>query len=212
MRKQKKLISLLLALVLVVGLLAGCGQTDSGKELVGKWAADWDLSELMNEELSGMDLGMDFSAEGWTIRLDFAFNDDGTMEMSLNEDSLTSLGETMKTDIKEALTAELEKTAEEQGVTLDELLEAADMDLDSMIDEMGLDPAEMFDSESMNYSGKYAVKGDRLYTADSGEPSETNGDCLLYELKDGELHLDVTPEDDSEEWNGILPLVLKKQG
>ncbi|MCH5276129.1 MAG: hypothetical protein J1E65_09830, partial [Lachnospiraceae bacterium] len=86
MKKLTKLTVLLLALVMVFSLCA-CGGSDAGKDLIGTWAIDYDMADVLADELGG-DYA-DFHAP-LKMTLLFDFNDDGTFKMYIDESSFTT--------------------------------------------------------------------------------------------------------------------------
>ena len=83
MKKGSKLLAILLTLVLVLSV-CGCGGSDeSGKQLIGTWALEYDLADLLAGEMEGFE---DFSTP-LVMTICFEFTEDGKFTMFGEEES-----------------------------------------------------------------------------------------------------------------------------
>lgn len=164
MKKEKKTLALLLALVLVLSLAACGGKSD----IIGTWQGEVDLSEAFiegadegsDEVIDSMELPMEFDRmsdylEPFTLRFTYVFKEDGTYSMEVDEASLDAEME----EYKQGLTAYfryfyvelLSQMAVEMGlaeqVSSEEELESVlDIDLEEAISEgLGMELRDFVD-------------------------------------------------------------------
>lgn len=200
MKKFSKLVAVLMVLTMVFSL-CGCG--NSAKKLYGSWGLECDFSDLLAEEMG--EEYADFSC-ALPMTILFDFNEDGSFHMSVDKDSFSgSLDKWFAEFISynvDLLYAEFEKqgvdraTADEQvqtqfGSSMEEymtqLIEES-VDVDSMADEMTVD-------------GKFEVKGNKLYIAETGE--DTNSVVgNPYKVTADTLTIEMAAEEEGEE---IIP-------
>lgn len=200
MKKVSKLVAMLMVLVMTLSLTA-CGG-NSGKDLVGTWSMSCDLSEMMSEQM-GSEFA-DFSSS-FVITLKFAFNEDGTFKMFVDEEEL---GGTLDTWMDDFIAYAVDMTYdmfEEQGIdkeTADGLIqeqygttmeEALRQEMEGSIDASEL-------AASVEVDGVYEVKGNKLYMSEGTEINKNeydlfkiSGDTLTLELADGVEAEEIIP-------------------
>ena len=140
---MKKILSLTLTALLLAALLAGCGGAGGGaaeeKGITGSWAADVDMTEYLNEMLSeDEEIGQFLTLDNFTIKLLAEFKEDGTYTMAGDPESAQAAMDSLKEQLKGALTDYLQAMIDESGMdtTVEELLTEADMTMDDLMAEM----------------------------------------------------------------------------
>ena len=172
---MKKNVMRLLCLIMTLSmlfLLGGCGATDAEK-LVGTWNATVDLTDLLNEEITTGDETMDayFKISDFTLVVTLTFNADGTYTMGVDENSLNTAMELVLADIKDGMYEYFEDVLAEAGLemTVDELLEQSDVDLDALMDEAFSNAMGDEVLEGLSSSGNYEARDSKLYLSDGVE-------------------------------------------
>lgn len=158
---KKRLLALTVALVMLVscvGLLAGCGG-DKGKDLVGTWTAELDMTEGMKAsfvdemaaEIAGAGLGdlsaddlFDLTRMSGVMEWKMVMNEDGSMTMTMDgqkmADSLKDVIADSEVKIKAAIPTIMEAMFAQQGMSMadmEALLAAQGMSMDDMVEELG---------------------------------------------------------------------------
>ncbi len=173
---MKKLIALLLCLVMVLGLMAGCDKEDGesgGKKdtgIVGEWKATVKASDMEDAmELEGLDAYVDLDDVSMTVYA--TFDKDGTYEFSADKKSV----EKMMITLMEGM---IKGMAEEYGMSEKEMLELMEVDsVKDLITDENLD--DLLDE--MNEGGEYTYE-DGVLTIDGEEVEfELKGDTLTIE-------------------------------
>lgn len=194
MKRISKMIAVLLTLVMAL-TICGCGGSDSGKELIGTWAIQYDLADMLAGEMGDEFAGFSSPLE---MSICFEFREDGTFTMYGEEESFkanfaTWLDEFLafSTDMmydefaKQELSKEEADAAfqETYGTSIEDYLRQtfeSEVDLDALLQEMAT-------------SGKYETSGNKLHMAEEGEEIDKNaydvftvtGSTLKLELPKG---------------------------
>ena len=173
MKKISKVMAVIMVIVFTLSL-CGCGN-GSGKSIVGTWGIEWDMSELMADEMGDSSL---------VVLLLFDFNEDGTFKMYLDEEKFRS---NINNWIDDLCDYAVEKTYEmfetESGVdreTADALInEEYGMTVQEMMRQQ-IDLLFNIDSfiESVETNGIYETKGNKLYMANGGEIDKNKYDVF----------------------------------
>ena len=206
---MKKHLSRLLCVTLVLAVLlslAGCGASDE-KKLIGTWNTTMDLTDMTNELLTAAspDMAEYITLSDCSIDLVYTFNEDGTYQMSLVDESLEAWSQNILEGTTEGLQKYLDDMAQEEGLTADDLLSAMGVDLDELL-EMSMDTEAMQETvRSSEESGTYELKdGQLLTTPDSGTPG-----TYSYEfISDTEMKM---TESQGDSIVVSVTLTLKKQ-
>ena len=208
---MKKKLAVVLCLVMVFMLaLTGCGESS---KFVGKWEATIDITEYLKADMDDEMLEY-IDIDNFELVLVMEFNKDGTYERTIDEDALADSLDDFKASIKKGLTKYFEAVIDDQGLdmTVDELLEQSDTDMDSVID-------EAFDADTWGEivdaiacEGQYKAEDGKLYLS-LDEDDEIDEDMYwVYKLDDGKFK--VTKEkgfdEDEELGDEVLPLTFKK--
>lgn len=196
MKKMRKILSLVMIMVLALSL-AGCG-SNTAKQLYGTWAATFDLSGMIEDEL-----GSDFDGfhEDFDITLMLDFNEDGTFRMYADEEALRDTFNTYIESLASFGTNVMYEQLEGNGYTRDEI--------DSMVEEqygMGVEEYMLSQLQSsvdiddligdMETTGVYKAKGNKLYM---DEVAVSSNMYDLFTVEGDTLTIDAAGEVDSEE-------------
>lgn len=213
MKKVRKLVISLLALVMVLSMCA-CGGK-SGEDLVGTWSLEYDLSDALAGELGE---GYEEFNSPLVMKMMFEFNEDGTFRIYTEEDSFVTNFETWADEfVTFSVDMMYEMLKEQSG------LEKADADAafqetygKSIEDYMREEVAAQLDARSlvqeMATSGKYETSGDKLHMSEGDAEIDKNaydifsvsGDVLKLELPAGAANTEIVP--------GLsYPIELKKE-
>ena len=210
---MKKTLALLMALVMLTGLLAGCGGDDA---LLGTWEASIELPDLdeLNQELASAGLGEYIKLDSFAVVVRFTFNKDGTYSRAVDVDALTASVEDLKTKMKDGLTAFAEDAIAAQGlegVTVDDIFAALGTSLDEMMEEMSMEDEIKQMEEEMAAEGNYKTKDGKLYLSDGLDHIPDDEVYQTYTIEGDTLTiLDSAGGDGSDA--GMYPLDLKKVG
>ena len=203
MKNVKRIAALLLALVMVFAL---CAYSDSGSGkdkdekvekktdaelIVGTWETEMSMTDYYGDdmgELEGMEAYFDF--DKIKITMTFEFEEDGTYTLSVDGDEeeikaiLRDGFEKLLNDMLEGTGYTLEELAAEEGMTVEELLDAAM--------EESFDAEDFFGDETER--GSYEIKDGKLYIFDRGDELDED-DYFEYKLKGDKLTLVAEYED-----------------
>ncbi len=209
---MKKIISVMLSVVMIATMflgMTGCGKVED-KEIVGKWEMTVNLFDITGPLFDDdMELYKYIDADEFTVTLRYEFKRNGKYKFYADEKQLKESAETVREAIETGLEKFFQEYIEQKelDMTVDELLEASDMSMDSLIEDMfGEEIVQEFidDFESEGY---YTVKDGVLYTSSTKDVKETEENGKKYEIKDGQLTM-YAPG--GEEIKGY-PLVLKRK-
>lgn len=217
---MKKTIVLLVLVSLLCGLSAGCHEsgTDSA-DILGIWQGSIDMAGHLYEGLSAYN--PEFAAlldlEGFSVPVTWQFEENGTYSMKVDPVAMEAAAWELTDRLRDGLYKHLKGKIETEGLslTVDELLELADTDLDTLLREsFGDDPAAAIAGAfKLDMSGNYELGSGKLYlSADLGSKVDKKN-YYTYELHGDKLLLDIGKFEDSDEEkyaSMILPLELKK--
>lgn len=186
---MKKISALVLALVLVLSLFAGC----SKNALVGTWEGKADISEVMAAAMTQvLGEGVEFTPDAVYLHATITMNKDGTYSLEFDEDETTQSVLAMIDGMQDTLVEAVYQALEAQGVTREQadvaimensglsIAEYVESEIESMKDSLDLDLA------SSNASGKYETKDGSLTLR-----SEEGDEVLQYTLKGDSLTLSL---------------------
>ena len=199
---MKKCLSIALCLGLVLTMLfmfTGCNEQ---KKFVGKWESEIDMTDVINEGMGLDDEMAEYVAiEDFEIVMQLIFNSDGTYKRTVDENSLEDTLEDAKEDLKDGMMDYFKAYLKESGLnmTVDELLEASEVDLDELVEEaLGKKVMdEMVDS--MTDEGNFEVKDGKLFMSDGLDYEIDEEVYETYELNGDELKLIESVGGDDEE-------------
>ena len=197
---MKKILSLTLTALLLAALLAGCGGAGGGAQY---------LNDLLGEE---EEIGQYLTLDNFTIKLLAEFKEDGTYTMAGDPESAQAAMDSLKEQLKGALTDYLQAMIDESGMdtTVEELLTEADMTMDDLMAEMD----EAYNAEDLvgdlNTEGKYLFEDGKLALSDS---LDEEADIAEYEAAtlEGDTLTLTGGEDADSEFAGLYPIVFERQ-
>lgn len=195
---MKKFLALVLSAVLVIGLLAGCGDgkskaTSTGLE--GKWLCNMDMTDMLNEMMASSGAGEMFNLSDFQMPLTLELKADGTYVMSVDEAGLKDSMNGLKEQMKDSMTAYLEQSLAGTGMSVEDALAATGMDMDELMDQAFSEESLSGLLDNATAEGKYKAEDGKLYTSDSlsAEPGSNyveytqQGDTLTLDAGNGEV-------------------------
>lgn len=217
-RTIRKMVCVLMIAAMVLALVGcgGSGKNNDKEKFLGTWKVDVDMTDIIN---GGLTEGMDqidasaseyFNISKFDLTVIFTFNDDGTYSMDVDDDSFNSSVDGVKEDIKAGFIKYFEDMIAGMGLdmSVDEVLEASGMSIESLIDESLT--SEMFDSmiEEFEVSGKWKVEKGKLYLTESADDDFDEENFDYYEISEEGIKLYI-PEGMEDE-TGLYPMYLTK--
>lgn len=179
---MKKIVTVLLCALLMFSGFAACKEkeTENDKKqenvvsnkdrIIGTWEATIDMTEMMKEVFSSDDTMASFvQVPEFSMKMTFTFNENSLMVMAVDEDSVSESFSKLMEEVKAGLNQYFEQVLEENqlDITVEELLQMSNLDLDQLVDEMSEAAIEAMDLESLSYQCYYEIDGDRLYSYDT---------------------------------------------
>ena len=182
---MKKLISLLLCLVMILGVMTACGSSDkSGSEggsktgIVGTWKANMKLAEYGDMgDMSGMEEYIDVDKLAITVTMKFTA--DGEYKLTVDDSSIDKLVDVMCDGMEDYM----KDMAKAYGMSYKDLLSAMGVkSIRELLEEEGM-MDEFEDLKDMNESGEYTFE-DGVLTLDGDEVDvELKGNTLTREVE-----------------------------
>ena len=209
---MKKILALTLSVLLLVGLLAGCGGAD--KAIVGKWQMSLDMVDMLNEELSGMGMEDAMQLSSFVITMNFDFKSDGTYTCELDTDAFQTTMDTMKSEMRDGFTKYIEDMIAAQGadMTIDEFFELSGTTLDEALDEAfsAEDMASMADE--LAGEGNYETKDGKLFLSDGLDYRVDPEVYYTYTIDGDSMSFLSGVGTDEDEFAEFFPLQLTRVG
>ena len=224
MKMTKRIVSILLIAMMLLVMTACGGGNPNADKIIGKWETTMDLTETMNTQFTTNPAFSQFkdylTLEDFKLKMYFEFKADGTYATTFDEatvnTSLDNLLAALKTAIKGYLQAII--TSQGASITVEQLLEAQNNDLDTMVNSSFNREETIKAMTSGAQSGKYEVKGNQLFLSktpdgaidkSSCEYITIEGDTMQFTLPEGvEV---VKPEGlDNLDIKAFYPLTLKR--
>lgn len=207
---MKKTLAFLMALMMLTGLLSGCG---GDKAIVGTWEAKVEMVEQMRQEIESMGMSDYVKLDSYAAVVHFTFNDDGTYSYKADRDALEQALEGLKKALKDGLIAYAEEMIAAEGledITPEEVYAAAGTPLDEMIDDAYTD-ADLDDMvEELSAEGNYKTKDGKLFLSDGLDHIPDDEVYHNYTIDGDTLTLlDAVGQDDDLD---MYPMELKKIG
>lgn len=208
---MKKTVALLMAMVMLTGLLAGCGGDNA---LVGTWETSIEMADQMNQQFTAAGLGDYIKLDSFAVVVRFTFNEDGTYSSAADVDALDAPMEAMKTTIKDGLIAYAEDMIASEGlegVTADDVFAAAGTSLDEMMEEMFMEDEIKAAASEQTAEGNYKTGDGKLYLSDGLDHAIDESMYHNYTIEGDTLTIvDIVGGDDSDA--AMYPMTLNKVG
>ncbi len=195
---MKKRIALVLCLVLVAGVMVGCGKADT---VVGAWETELDMSRLLAQSLGGEgeELEKYFDFSGLTMKLELTFDEDGTYVMQADEASasamFTKLVDVMAAGMGDYMVASFKAQGTE--FTVKDIEDMMGGSIEEMVKELFTEESLDDLLDDMETEGEYEYE-DGVLTMDGEEC-----DCRL---KGNKMTLDM----ESDEMEAMFPMEFKR--
>lgn len=194
MKKTGKILAVLLVFIMVLSMSA-CGGSDSGKDLVGTWSLDYDMGDMLKDEM-GSDYDEFESSLVMSIRFDF--NEDGTFTMYGEKESFTTNFDKWVDEFVAFSVDMMYEMFGDQGYDKEQadtlFQEQYGMGMEDYMRQTFAEQVNVDDLlEEMTTSGKYETSGDKLYLGEEGGEVDKSawdvftvtGDTLKLELPAG---------------------------
>lgn len=204
---MKKLISVLLALAMILSMAAmmtACGDDSGDGEgkvtIEGNWQAEVDFLDMMMDQLGDEGLAEHIKMDKFSMVLIYEFKEDGTYEASVDKNALEDTLEDFVDAVYEGSLKYLEEALEEQGLTLEEYLDATGTTKEELKENIagGLTTEAL--TEGMNVKGNYKLKDGKLYfTEDEDEKVSDETQYYTVKLTKDTLTLEAYEGDNAEE-------------
>lgn len=208
---MRKALALLLSVLLLAGLLTGCG---GDEEIVGVWEMELDLADFINEELSDAGLSDAMRLSSFAVVMDFEFRSDGTYAVELDHDAFARTVDAMKEEMRTGFARYVEDMIADQGmdVTVDDYFAAAGTTLDEALD--GVFDAERLAGveDEMSNEGSYETRDGKLYLSDGLDRQVDPEVYYTYSIQGDAMSFLSSVGDADEELTEYFPLELKRIG
>jgi len=194
---MKKVLSIGVSLVLVL-CLALCMTACGGKKtIVGKWQAEFDMTDMLDEFLgSSGEMAEFFDIDKLALDIVFEFKDNDKVEAYVTDESAEKMAE----EVIEATKKALEKMLEEEGMSIEDFEGLTGMTMDDMIEEAfgSSDPKEIgktLTEDMEELGGYYKIDGDKLYIAEDKDDLDDEENAVDFELKGDKLTISFEDQD-----------------
>lgn len=201
---MKKWSAMILAILLLAALLAGCKPSEE-KLLVGKWKAKVDLALAYEDLLARADatVAAHVDLRQFEVELTAQFKSDGTYRLRVDENQLRTGAVNMDAAIRQGMAAYLQA---QTGKTMDNLLTAAGLTMDEVMEKYFADDLTAVIRENLESEGTFKVSGGKLILTDEDGSKFFEGKCSVDEeelkLKSGVTRAVIS---------SLLPLTLEKK-
>ena len=183
---------------------------DISEDIIGIWLTTLDFSDVLNSSFAASAPGITLpKIESFAIEALLDIKKDGTYTMLISENVVNSSIENIKPAMKLTIKALYEALADQNNMTLEELLTASNTTLDESVDQIAASLSEI----ATEFTSKYEVKGDKLYTESDGNGNIDKTQYIKYTLKDNTLTFtDMVISDESSMvvLESVLPVVFEK--
>lgn len=208
---MKKILLVVLCVVSMICLLSGCAS--EADKLVGNWATEIDMTDIMNEAVAELDMGEENVFSAFVFAMNLSFNEDGTYKMEVDEDKMEETLETAQGELNAFIVKYFEALISNQklNMTVDEVLKQSGTNMDTLLAEFGLEDMYKELAEEILAEGAYDAKGGKLFMSDGKDSAIDEGEYELYTL-DGDV-LTFTgcyPETEVEDDVMDYPIVFNK--
>ena len=174
---MKRIIAVLLCLLLVTVLFAGCNPSEE-KMLVGKWSAKANLAEAYETLLAKTDPSLTghINMPDFKVELTLEFREDGSYQWTADEKDVDAAADKLKAALGDGLAAYLEM---QTGMSVDQLLLASGKTMDSLLSEyFGPDMTQVIKG-TLESTGTYEIDDGDLTLTDKSGFVMFEGECEL---------------------------------
>lgn len=209
MKKQVSLFFGLIISVLMMFLMAGCGESAT---IEGTWANEIDSTEMLVSYLGiEEDLSEYIKIDKFVVTMNVTFNEDGTYKMKVDEKTTKESFLAARDIVSDGLRKYLEDTIKNEGydITVEEFLEFAETDFDTLINDYINDGIINQMVNIMQNEGKYKVEENKLYMTETADSEFDDEVYQVFTLTEDTLTLTESFGNESEN-NSDYPKVFKR--
>lgn len=206
---MKKILALGLSVLLLVGLLAGCG---GDKNIVGTWEMSLDMVDMLNEELDTMGMGDAMQLSAFVVTMDFTFKSDGTYTSEMDTDAFQATVDTMKSELRTGFTKYIEDMISAQGVnmSIDEFFAMSGTTLDEALDEAFSTDSLASLADELAGEGNYETKGGKLFLSDGLDYRVDPEVYYTYTIDGDSMSFLSAVGTDEDEFSEYFPIQLTR--
>lgn len=204
---KKRILSVLVAAVLLLTMLAACG-SKTDKALLGKWVCEMDFGSYLNEGLaSEPEVAQYMMVDDFILEVELYLNQDGTYRMTADTTANKASYEEVKSELADGMEAYMSAIAAEYEITLEDLLAASETSIEEMIEESFGDAMYYEIIGEMESEGKFEAADGKLFMSDGLNYDIDKNVYETYTLNGNTL----TITGDSEGSNdGMYPMEFKR--
>ncbi|MBR5271930.1 MAG: hypothetical protein IKU25_00835 [Clostridia bacterium] len=185
---MKKKISLVMALVLVLSVLAFFSGCSIDKKVIGNWKATIDMSSMMNDMLKadgGEEMAEYFTISDFKFDVILTFNEDGTCKSVVDETTYKATMDKVADQIADGMVKMLEDMFKEANIdmTVEEYLASQNMTMDDLTAEMKAS-FENQDMSGMETEGTYVIEDKKIIVTETKDGKTIEE---VYEYVDGTI-------------------------
>lgn len=183
------------------------GDTSNATKIIGTWEASVNMTDMM-KEIFALDeaMGEYINISDFTMKFIFTFNDNSIMDLKVDEDALAESFDKLLVNVKDGMISYFEAMIEasELDMSVDELLEKSNIDLETLVEEMSNAAIEAMKFDEMSFECYYELNGNKLYSYDSAG-GRNEDEYIEIEFADEDTIQFV--EVKSEETGSILEMI-----
>lgn len=140
--------------------------------ILGKWETEVDMTKMMEEIFaSDESMGEFIKVSDFKMKFFFTFENNSLMKLEVDETTLAGSFDKFFAGMKQSMHDYFESMIEESEVemTVDELLEKSNLDLDTLVKDMSDAAMKAMKFEEMSYDCYYEIRYNRLYSFANAE-------------------------------------------
>ena len=204
---KKRVLSVLVAALLLLTMLTACG-SKTDKAMLGKWVCEMDFGSYLNEGLATEpEIAQYLMVDEFVLEVELYLNEDGTYKMTADTTANKASFENVKAELADGMEDYLTAAAEEDGLTMEDLLAASETTIDEMMDEAFGDSMYYEIIAEMEAEGKFEAADGKLYMSDGLNYDIDKNVYETYTLNGNVLT--ITGDSDGTT-DGMYPMEFKK--
>ncbi len=204
---MKRVLSVLVASVLMLTMLTACG-SKTDKAMLGKWVCEMDFGSYLNEGLATEPEVAEYMyVDNFILEIELYLNEDGTYKMTADTAANKASYDAVKDELADGMEAYLTAAATDAGLTLDELLDAAETTIDEMMEESFGDDMYYEIIGEMEAEGNFEAADGKLFMSDGLDYDIDKEVYETYTLNGNTLT--ITGDSDGTT-DGMYPMEFKR--